>query len=312
MDLSIIIVNWNSTDYLRACLDSVYKETKEVAFEVIVVDNASNDGCGEMLEHSFPLVKFIQNAENRGFAAANNIGFQRAVGQFVLFLNPDTVVLRDAISTMLNHMRYLKDAGATGCRLLNTDGSIQTSSVMPFPTILNQSFNYEPLRLLFPKITLWGIRPLFEDTDSQFVVQAVSGACIMVRREVFENIGMFTTDYFMYSEDIDLCHKISLSGYRVYYVNTASIIHHGGGSSRQRSDNSFSIVKMKESTMIYLKKFKGRPYAVCYRIVIGVTAMLRIIALTLIYLWAPKNAVQHSLSKWKTILRWSLVGAAKQ
>jgi GT2 family glycosyltransferase len=306
MDLSIIIVNWNSTEYLRACLQSLYKETKDVVFEVIVVDNASYDGCAEMLKCAFPEVKFIQNTENQGFSAANNVGFLQALGQFVLFLNPDTVILEDAINTMLGQMRHLKDAGAIGCRLLNTDGSLQTSSVMPFPTILNQAFNFEALRLLFPRIAFWGIRPLFEDVGSEFVVQAVSGACILVRRDVFEKIGMFSTDYFMYSEDIDLCHRISLAGYKVYYVRTAAIIHHGGGSSRQRGVNLFSEVKMKDSTMIYLRKYKGGSYAVFYNIVIGLTALLRIMALTLISLCAPRTSVLNSLTKWKVIFRWSL------
>jgi len=312
IDVSIIIVNWNSADYVRSCLHSVYRETTEVVFEVIVVDNASYDGCSEMLNQAFPQVKFIQSTENRGFAAANNIGFRQASGRFVLFLNPDTVVLGQAIRTMLHHMQYLDDAGAVGCRLINTDGSLQTSSILPFPTILNHALNYEPLRLLFPRFPLWGIRPLFEHADSQFAVQAVSGACIMVRRDVFEEIGMFSTDYFMYSEDIDLCQKIRMAGYKVYFVRTASIIHHGGGSSRQGKENLLSDVMMKESTMIYLRKFRGRPYALLYKLVIGMTASLRITALTLLSLLADKNAGHDPLRKWIAILRWSLGRTAKE
>jgi GT2 family glycosyltransferase len=223
IDVSIIIVNWNSADYVRSCLHSVYRETTEVGFEVIVVDNASYDGCSEIT--SISEVKKIQNAENHGFAAANNISFGSS-GPICPLSESDTVVLGRQY-VRCHHMQYLDDAGAVGCRLINTDGSLQTSSILPFPTILNHALNYEPLRLLFPRFPLWGIRPLFERADPQFTVQAVSGACIMVRRDVFEEIGMFSTDYFMYSEDIDLCQKIGMAGYKVYFVRTASIIHHG-------------------------------------------------------------------------------------
>ena len=309
-DISIIIVNWNSAEYVKACLHSVYRETKNVKFEVIVVDNASYDRCGEMLKYEFPQVKFIQNTENSGFATANNVGFQRSVGRFVLFLNPDTVVLESAINIMQHHMQNLKDAGAIGCRLLNTDGSLQTSSILPFPTILNQSLNYEPLRLLFPRMVLWGIRPLFEDTGAHFVVQAVSGACIMVRREVFEKVGMFSTDYFMYSEDIDLCHKISMAGYKVYFVRTATIVHHGGGSSNQRKESSYADIQMRESVFKFLRRTRGGLYASGYRLTMCVVALIRIGIISILYMptmcLGRFSSRRYSLMKWIGILRWSL------
>src|ERR1035437_5865526 len=146
MQLSVIIVNWNSVGYLKGCLSSLYAETSGLEFEVVVVDNASYDGCGELLEREFPRVKFIQSAENRGFAAANNLGVAYSSGRGLLFLNPDTHVRGHALATMLPVFHVEPRAGIVGCRLLNGDLTVQASCVQAFPPVWNEFLDAEYLR----------------------------------------------------------------------------------------------------------------------------------------------------------------------
>jgi len=179
MDLSIIIVNWNSKEYLRKCVGSILTGTRGLDFEIIVIDSASFDGCAEMLRNEFPRVRFIQSQENLGFAKANNLAFQSAIGEFLLFLNPDTEIVGPAINLLHSALKELPDAGAVGGKLLNSDGTVQTSCVQAFPTILNQCLSAEALRQLTPKARLWGMRAIFENGGKPSEVEMISGACLI-------------------------------------------------------------------------------------------------------------------------------------
>ena len=211
MDLSIIIVNWNSVEFLKKCLASVKAGTKGLDYEIIVIDSASFDGCGEMLQKLYSDVVFIQSQDNVGFAQANNVAFEKSCGRNILFLNPDTEVDDSAINTIYNYLEKLPNAGALGCKLLNTDRTIQTSCIQSFPTILNQMLDSECLRARMPESSLWGNAALFSHSQEPSLVDAISGACIMMGRNVFEQIGKFSQDYFMYTEDVDLCYKVKTS-----------------------------------------------------------------------------------------------------
>ena len=205
MDLSIILVNWNSEEYLRECIASIYEWTHQVRFEVIVVDNASPSGNVDTLKVPFPEIRLIKSSKNLGFAGANNLGFLNSTGDCVLFLNPDTKLNSPAIDIVMEQIRRLPKAGIVGCKLLNADLSVQTSSIMKFPRILNAILQIEYLRLRWPK--LWGIGALFTPDIAPSEVEAISGACMFMRRHIFEQIGMFSEEYFMYSEDLDLCYQ---------------------------------------------------------------------------------------------------------
>jgi hypothetical protein len=309
MDLSIIIVNWNSKDYLRKCLASVFAETRGLDYEIIVIDSASHDGCDRMLREEFPQVRFIQSTVNLGFARANNQAFAVCKGEYVLFLNPDTELRGPAIQSMLAHARALPDAGTLGCKLLNSDGSIQTSCIQSFPTILNQVLDTEPLRRRFPQSKLWGMAPLFGADSKPKEVEAVSGACVMMRRSVFEAVGRFSEDYFMYAEDLDLSYKASRSGLRNYYVPEAVVVHHGGNSSQQVASD-FSVVMMRESVWQFLRKTRGGFYGLGYRAAILACASCRLLVLSLTQPWQRLKrrdaSPVGSFRKWAAILRWSL------
>jgi GT2 family glycosyltransferase len=310
MDLSIIIVNWKSASFLGPCLDSIYGGRWDILPEVIVVDNASYDGCDTMLADRYPQVSFIQSSVNLGFSGANNLAFLRSHGKSILFLNPDTEIVGEAISTMHRLLWETTDAGAIGCTLLNSDGSLQTSCIQAFPTILNQVLDAEAVRRRFPLRPLWGMRPLFETGGSPMPVEVVSGACLMVKRHVFESVGHFNTDYFMYAEDTDLCFEIHSAGFGVYYTAAATVVHHGGGSSNQRERSFFADVVMLESVLRFLTKSRGRLYGSVYRVAMGGAAafrvMLIVIFMALVSRKASRDTFRRILGKWITIFRWSL------
>lgn len=205
MDLSIVVINWNSAEYIRKCLASLFENTEGIDFEVIVIDNGSFDSCGQIVRSEFPNVRFFQSSENLGFAKANNYGSEKAIGEYFLFLNPDTEIIGGAIGGMLSAIKYLPNAGVLGCKLLNSDNSIQTSCVQRFPTILNQVFESD--------ITNRGISILaagkVEFSNEEIKkVQAISGACMMISAKIFHEVGKFSPEYFMYTEDLDLCYKV--------------------------------------------------------------------------------------------------------
>src|SRR5579862_1099128 len=161
MEVSIIFVNWNSADYLRDCLASVYATTQNIQFEIIVVDNASSEPGLDAVAQQYPEAKIIASETNLGFAGANNVGFRHSTGKYILLLNPDTKLLGPSIEIMVRHLKALPDAGIVGCKLLNSDLSVQITSIQKFPTILNQVLDAEYLRLRWPGFPLWAIAPLF-------------------------------------------------------------------------------------------------------------------------------------------------------
>jgi N-acetylglucosaminyl-diphospho-decaprenol L-rhamnosyltransferase len=303
-EVSVIIINWNSADYVRKCLRSVYQHTQGLSFEVIVVDSASHDGCGEMLSREFPNVRFIQSPENVGFGQANNLAARQARGRALLLLNPDTEFREDSMRVLHEHLWSCPDAAAVGCRLLNGDGSLQTSCVQSFPTVLNQLLGTKVLHRTFPHWRMWGLAPLRSAKASP--AEAISGACIMVKREAFDRVGGFSSQYFMYGEDLDLCFKIKESGYRVYHVPDTTIVHFGGGST---FDSSQSNVMMRESVYRFLAHNRGKSSAVLYRGAMAVASVTRMILILPILLFPRRDWTQRgiaTLRKWRAIFRWSL------
>jgi len=317
MELSIIIVNWNSVDYVKQCIGSIYRNTKNLEFEIIVVDNASYDGCKEMLKNEFRDVLYVQSGKNMGFSAANNLGYQYAAGKNVLLLNPDTEIIGNAMYSMHTHLSSLTDAGAIGCKLLNSDLSLQTSCIQAFPSLLTQSLDSEISRRLFPKLKIWGMRPLLTNHQAPVEVEVVSGACLMVKRHVFENVGLLSTDYFMYAEDVDLCYKINQQGLKVFYTDAATVVHHGGKSTQTQPANFESVILLRESMAKFFKKTRGESYTKLYKASMAVVALVRLGFILIMNFCAKidhkNNFRNFSFRKWMLILRWSigLAGAGK-
>jgi GT2 family glycosyltransferase len=313
LDLSIILVNWYSADYVLACVRSIREQTSAVSYEVIVVDNASFDGCGERLAREHSDVVFVQSQCNLGFARANNVGAEHAHGAVFLFLNPDTELRDRAIERLYADFQRLPDAGVVGCRLLNSDGSLQTSCVQSLPTVLNQVLDTDVLRRWFPKAAMWGTAALFRDGSEPVEVEAISGACMMIRRDVFARVNGFSSDYFMYTEDLDLCFKTRRAGFRNYHLGDAVIVHHGGGSSQQaRSD--FSSIMVRDSVGRFLRKSRGGFYSGCYRFALSGAAAIRLALLVILSpVWLARHGVHRwgaACRKWFAVFRWG-VGLAR-
>jgi GT2 family glycosyltransferase len=308
-ELSIIIVNWKSAEYLRACLASIYHYTKGTRFEIIVVDNASNDGCETMLRREFPEVILITSPENLGFARANNLGFTSSSGETLLFINPDTEIFSDVLSPMVVWMRTHPLAGAVGTRLLNSDGSLQSSCVQAFPTILNQVLDSNLLRSRFPTWRLWGTQALYDLQAEAAEVDAISGACFMVRRSAFEAAGRFTESYFMYSDDLDLSYKIHRAGYTVACLPRYDVVHHGGKSSDNQSGH-FAEVLQRESMVQFLRSTRGRLYSTTYRCATSLASLLRLgVALWLLLFPSRADRRQAAITvagKWFAVFAWSV------
>jgi len=311
MDLSIIIVNWNSGADAVECISSLRASLDTLVYEIVVVDNASSDDSCQLLEQKFPLVKLIRSGENLGFARGNNLGFLRSTGRTILFLNPDTKVLGKAIQAMYAALQSSERIGAVGCKLLNRDLTLQTCSIHRFPTIVNELLNTDWLKRCFPQLGIWGIEPLFDGNGrGSVMVEAVPGTCLLVKRNVFERVRLFSTDYFMYGEDLDLCYKIRRVGYEVHYVGDASVIHYGGQSTRKRKDDGFQHVVMRQSVFTFLEKWRGRGYASLYRVAMGAsaTARLSVLGLRLLIPSASVNRdrIRTAFRKWCRVLTWSL------
>lgn len=309
LDLSIIIINWNSVVYLRGCLASIIAETKTVTFEVIVIDNGSHDGCEELLRAEFPQVRFVQSLENLGFGRANNLAFRYSAGEIVLFLNPDTKVINGALDRMATVVRSNSRIGAVGALLLNGDGSLQTSCVQAFPTLSNQLLDSGLLRTMFPTWSGWGLQRLLASEEQAVSVDVISGAAFMVKRCVFEEVGLFAPTYFMYADDVDLSYNIKKAGYSIVCLTDCQITHFGGQSSVKQVDY-FAEILQRESMAQFFLRTRGRLYTAVYRLGVAAAAALR---LALVVCLAPfgvvglnGQTVTFRLGKWLRIFGWAV------
>ncbi len=232
--LSIIIVNYNVKEFLQNLLHSIDKSAQNISHEIIVIDNASDDGSVEFLQKNFPSVKLILNKENLGFGKANNIGMKMAAGKYFLLLNPDTLLSENTISEMINFFERTPDAGLAGCKILNPDGSLQLACRRSFPGPWTSFCKVTGLSSFFPKSKIFARYNLtYLDEDKTYEVDAISGSFMVMKKEVYEKAGGFDEDFFMYGEDLDLCYRIQKAGYKVYYVHSTQIIHYKGESTKR-------------------------------------------------------------------------------
>lgn len=228
--VSIVIVNWNTRTLLAACLESVRRQTL-LSHEVWVVDNGSTDGSCEMVREAFPEVHLIANGENLGFAAANNQALPLCQGEHVLLLNSDTVVLDGAIDKMAAFLHMHPEAGAVGCKLLNADGTLQPSA-NGFYRSWRSLVENRLVHLAWPHRHARTPFLSFWDHNQIRAVDWVTGAALMVRRTVIQEVGLLDADFFMYGEEVDWQYRMKQAGARVFFLPGARIIHYGGASSR--------------------------------------------------------------------------------
>jgi N-acetylglucosaminyl-diphospho-decaprenol L-rhamnosyltransferase len=260
MDLSIIIVSWNVRELLAACLASVYGSLKGsgIQHEVFVVDNASSDGSPDAVLAQFPQAELIANRRNRGFAAANNQALEKTAGQYVVLLNPDTVVINSALGLLLEFMRQRPTVGMCGPRLVYEDGSFQHSA-FHFPSLAQAFLDFFPLHARLQESRLNGRYPRWLYLAGQpFPVDHPLGACMMVRRQVVSQVGGLDEQYFMYCEEVDWAMRIKQADWQVYCVPAAEVVHYGARSTRQFRDEMF--VALWRSRFRLFARHYGRGY----------------------------------------------------
>ena len=235
MQLSVIIVNYNVKHYLEQCLHSVRRASQGLKVEVFVVDNLSTDGSVAYLRERFPEVSFIENPENVGFARANNQAIRLSTGEYVLLLNPDTIVTEHTFADMLRFMDCHPEAGGAGVYMLRTDGTFALESRRGLPTPFVAFCKMSGLSSLFPRSRVFG-RYYMRYLDEQQVceIEIISGACMLLRRAALDRVGLLDEDFFMYGEDIDLSYRILKGGYKNYFIPTR-MLHYKGESTVKSS-----------------------------------------------------------------------------
>lgn len=252
IDVSIILINYYSTELLRSCLDSIYKYTHEINYEIIVVDNGSVTGELENLIAIFLGIKLIKNESNKGFGAANNQGVKIAKGKYVLFLNNDTILIDNAIKKVFDYAESIDEKSIIGCKLLNEDRSVQ-KSVYDFPTLLNVFTSNFFLYLLFPKSKYFNKYHLMNRGISEVTnVDVVTGAFIFLRRKTFLDLSEFDERFFFYMEDTDLCYRHKKNNGKIIYYPESSIIHLKGKSAK--GESWFKNKNRSISTVKYFQK----------------------------------------------------------
>jgi N-acetylglucosaminyl-diphospho-decaprenol L-rhamnosyltransferase len=272
LDLGIVIVNYNVRDLLRDCLASVYDSRVDFTFDVCVVDNGSSDGSADMVAGEFPQARLIR-AENRGYAAGNNLGMQAfgfgrdpqeadgigsnapqsASPRFILLLNPDTILPPSALSDMMQFMVGHPQAGAAGPRLVRADGSLDRACRRSFPTPQVAAYRFSGLSRLFPNSPRFGRYNLtYLPPDLTTEVDSVVGAFMLIRGEALSQAGLLDEQFFMYAEDLDLCYRIKQRGWEVWYNSSVTVLHYKGQSSRQRS--KFANVQFYQTMRLFHDK----------------------------------------------------------
>ncbi|MBN1545047.1 MAG: glycosyltransferase family 2 protein [Syntrophaceae bacterium] len=297
-DISIIIVNWNTKELLKNCLDSIVRTVRDVSYEIIVVDNGSRDGSVEMLKSVFPHVRLIENSRNLGFAAANNQGLRVMCGRYALLLNTDTVLQENAVRELFSFMESCPEAAMACGQLLNADGSKQ-NSIACFPTLVTLLTNTPLLEYLmpekYPSKRHHYKRPI--EVDSGI------GACLIVRKKAVDAVGELDERYFFFFEETDWAYAMKKAGWKIFHVPTAFIYHLQGQSI---GNDVHSRISFYRSRYLFFQKWYATPY---YRLVAGIiffrlavnwlfTSAATVITIGLIKRIRNKQAVYSHLIVW--------------
>lgn len=302
-DLSIAIPSWNTKALLDQCLESVYKTSAGLDFEIIIVDNASSDGSPDLVSSKYPQIKLVRNRMNLGFAAACNIAFKHSIGRYFLLLNTDTIVMDGALKAMVEFMDAHPDAGATGCRLLNGDGTLQRSCSR-FPGLITELFDSLYLSKLFPRSRLFGCYSMsYWDFDDTREVDFAGGSCLIVRREAIKEVGLLDESFFMYTEEADWCYRLWDHGWKVFFFPGAEVVHLGGQSARRYGNDL--LLHLYAGRNRFIRKHRGRAAASVHRGIVALGALLRLFAFVN-RPWKPEH--RQALGFHSKLLKWSVRG----
>jgi N-acetylglucosaminyl-diphospho-decaprenol L-rhamnosyltransferase len=296
--LSVSIVNWNTRDMLVQCLQSIMADygpqlaasaqeeamqhpAHQPSIEIFVVDNASSDGSAQMVKERFPWVHLIENAENLGFARANNQAIDLANGKYVLLLNSDTEVHPGAFAALIDFMEKTPKAGAAGAHLLNGDGTLQPACqpmLTPWREFVRLLFLDRFFHVATYSASWWA-------TDEPRQTEVIKGACLMLRHTALEEVGSLDSSYFMYTEEVDLCYRLGKAGWQLWWVPAAKVTHYGEGSSSQVAQAMY--VQLYRSKIQFYRKYGGDRRAVLFKRLLRVAYWPRLAAVSLFALLSP-------------------------
>lgn len=287
MKLSVVIVSWNVKDLLAGCLESLYADPLMPEHEILVVDNASTDATIQMLNQQYPQVRVLESENNIGFAAANNWGIRECTGDYILLLNPDTEVKRGALAALLEYLSSNPGVGAVGPRINNPDGGLQLSC-SPVPTLQS-----EFLRLYhLPGMRHDGYYEMQNwDQREPHPTDILLGACIMLPRVALDQVGLMDEEYFMYTEETDLCFRLKRAGWNLFWVPSAQIIHYGGQSTKQAARDMF--LRLYQSKTLFFRKNYGAIPVMIYKLLLASVSVSRLFVALIAWL---QPAVQRRKS----------------
>ncbi len=261
--ISIVIVTYNSEDYIVDCIDSIYQKTASMDYEVIVVDNHSKDRTVEMIKEKFPSVRIVRNYENKNFACAVNQGMNLSGGKYILLLNPDTAFRNKALDILHSFIETNEDAGAVAPRLINPDGSIQ-HSIRAFPTPFNLWTEVTGLSVITKRPSGWKL-PEFDYDETQEAPQPGASA-LLIRRDLFNEIGGLNKKYPLYMNDVELCYEIWEKGWKIYYLKDAEVYHKKGASTQ--IDKPRSVLYWHFGLIRYLREHFPKHPALPFYVII--------------------------------------------
>ncbi len=272
-DISIVIVSYNVRDLLENCLYSLFSALDGITHEVFVVDNDSDDATVDMVRQRFPEVELIASENNLGFARANNLALARARGNMLLLLNPDTLVQEDTITSMLGFFETHDDVGMASCKIIKPDGTLEPACRRSFPSPWVSFTKLTGLSSLFPRSKFFARYNLtYLSEEASHEVDAISGSFMMLRHQVYEDIGGLDESYFMYGEDLDWCYRTQKAGWKLYYVHSTKIIHYGGESTKRSSIDA--TAEFYRAMQVFAKKNLG--LSPVWRIIIEAGIKLRL------------------------------------
>jgi len=302
-DISVIIVNLNTCDLLRACLTSLASERATAEIEILVIDNGSRDGSAEMVREQFPDVVFTANERNEGFARPNNTGMRQAQGRYLLLLNSDTEVRPGALRTMLKFMESHPEAGACGPKLVYPDGKTQRS-VKAFPTLFTHACDMLFLDVLFPGSRLFGRgEQRYFDYTRAAPVDHLMAAAFLVRRETYESVGPLDERFAIYYNDMDWCYRMKAAGWQIWYLPDAEVIHYLGKTVGAVNTRFALFDMLYNNVMFFYQKHYGRGSVVLYRLLLIPGFAVRALAWSIGALLRPSDHARHMRSfSWRSLV----------
>lgn len=303
MDVSIVIVNWNTKELLLNCLRSIDDTTLNLNIEVIVVDNGSLDGSSKAVKENFPQIKLIENTDNKGFAKANNQAIAIASGRYILLLNSDAILTDGSLNGLVTFMDKTPAAAVAACQYLNPDGSKQ-NSFDNFPTLATELLNKSLLRTLFP-----GTYPSKKKVYHEpMEVESVIGACMIVRADALKQVGLLDEDYFFFLEETDWCFRMHQAGWKIYHLPHINVYHLQGQSKEKNPSKAW--IEYYRSSYIFFKKHRNAASYTMLRIarlaklILNLTLVLFGLFLTL----AMDKGLKRRFRIYRDLLIWHLKG----